>query len=237
MTKKIKMTTSWGIASLVLGIIGLLLFLAPYIGLFLSILAIVFYGVQKKYHSTGMALGGLVTGIIGVVINAILLIFVVGLFSFLALGTTDNIEANSEIKSPSLREGVSKGDFLWKIKDVSTTNKIGQDLFGTFLGVETTGIFIILDVEVTNVAKSSKFLSGSSIVLIDKKGRSFSPNTEASIYLETSGYGSALLFEEVSPGITKRGSLAYEVPLDFEIAEIKVLGSLEDSLNVISKFT
>lgn len=69
-----KNTHAYGIASFVLGIIGLLLILAPYIGIFCSILAIVFYGVQKKHEVTGLATAGLVTGIIGTVINAIMLL-------------------------------------------------------------------------------------------------------------------------------------------------------------------
>ena len=69
---------SWGIASMILGIIGILLMLAPYIGIFLSITAVVFYSKQKKVGKiTGIANTGLITGIIGIVLNAIMLIFVI----------------------------------------------------------------------------------------------------------------------------------------------------------------
>lgn len=68
---------AWGTASLVLGIVGLCLFLAPYLGIVLSILAVIFYGRQKRLELTGQATAGLVLGIIGIVVNAIMLIFVV----------------------------------------------------------------------------------------------------------------------------------------------------------------
>ena len=76
---------SFGIASLVLGILGILFFLAPYIGIFGSILAIIFSRVQQKKQKSGLATAGLVTGIIGLIFNIILIfliiIFLVLIFS------------------------------------------------------------------------------------------------------------------------------------------------------------
>ena len=82
MTKKNKSTHAWGIAGLILGILSLMLFMAPYIGIFLAIAAVVFYGIQKKHEPTSAATGGLVTGIIGIILNAIMLILVVGMLAF-----------------------------------------------------------------------------------------------------------------------------------------------------------
>ena len=70
-----ELTHSWGIASLCCGIAGLVLFLAPYFGIVLSILAVVFHSKQKKIEPTGVSMGGLVTGIIGIVINSLILVF------------------------------------------------------------------------------------------------------------------------------------------------------------------
>jgi len=81
MTKDQKKTHGWGIAGMILGILSLILFLAPYIGIFLAILAVVFYGVQKKHEPTGLATAGLVTGIIGIVLNSIMLLFFVGIMA------------------------------------------------------------------------------------------------------------------------------------------------------------
>lgn len=59
----------WGIASLVTGILNLLLFLMPYFGLPLAIFAMVAYGLQKPKN--GFATAGLVCGIIGTILNVI----------------------------------------------------------------------------------------------------------------------------------------------------------------------
>ena len=76
-------TTSnvFGITAMVCGILSTLLFLAPYFGLPLGAVAIVFYGIQvKKYQANGLATTGLVLGIIGSILSLgtglIMLIFV-----------------------------------------------------------------------------------------------------------------------------------------------------------------
>jgi len=77
MNEKKKITKGWGIASLVLGILGLLGMLLPYIAIVFSILAVVFFGIQKRYKPTGCGTAGLIIGIIGIVANCIILLFMI----------------------------------------------------------------------------------------------------------------------------------------------------------------
>lgn len=63
---------AWSIASMSCGILSLLSVFAPYFGLPLAITSIVFYTKQKE---SAMSKAGLVTGIIGIVINSIMLLF------------------------------------------------------------------------------------------------------------------------------------------------------------------
>ena len=71
-----KKSKAWGITSLSTGVIGLLLFLMPYFGLPLSIFAIVSHSKQKKIVESGMSTAGFVLGILGCIINGIMLFFV-----------------------------------------------------------------------------------------------------------------------------------------------------------------
>ena len=71
--KECKVSKAWSIGSLSCGIAGLVLFLAPYFGIVLSILAMIFYSQDKE---SGLAKGGLVTGIIGTVVNSMMLLFI-----------------------------------------------------------------------------------------------------------------------------------------------------------------
>jgi hypothetical protein len=82
MTKKKKKT--YGAVSLGLGILSLLLVFMPYLGLPLAILAVVFAGTssKKKEHSAN-ATGGKVCGIISIVINAIMMLFVLAILAMI----------------------------------------------------------------------------------------------------------------------------------------------------------
>jgi hypothetical protein len=62
---------NYGIASLVLGILGAIFILIPFIALIFSILAIVFGVKQKKIYPNGISSAGLVLGIIVSVLSGL----------------------------------------------------------------------------------------------------------------------------------------------------------------------
>jgi len=72
---------SWGVASLVLGIIGIIGVFMPYFALPISILAVVSASKQNKLKPTGNATAGNVLGIIGIIINSVMLLLILLLFS------------------------------------------------------------------------------------------------------------------------------------------------------------
>lgn len=77
---------SWGVASMVTGIISLCLFIMPYFSIPLGIFAIIGYAKQNKIKPNGMATAGLIMGIIGIVIGVI-----VGLIALIALATLSSL--------------------------------------------------------------------------------------------------------------------------------------------------
>lgn len=82
-----KQSNAKGIAALVCGILSLLLVFAPYFGLPLAVIALVLAGQQKRLDESGQATAGNILGIIGIVINSImLLIMLVGLLIFGSIG-------------------------------------------------------------------------------------------------------------------------------------------------------
>ena len=70
-------TKKWGIASLILAILSILFIILPYFGIILAILAVVFARIQKKHNSTKIATAGLIIGIMGIVLNILVLIAIV----------------------------------------------------------------------------------------------------------------------------------------------------------------
>ena len=70
-------TKSYGIASMITGALSMVSFIAPYFGLPLGILAVVFNYKQKGIQPNGYGMAGQIMGIIGIVINSIMIIIVV----------------------------------------------------------------------------------------------------------------------------------------------------------------
>jgi len=82
--KQKQVSKGWGIAALVTSILGLLLFLAPYVGIFLSIFAVIAAAQQDKIEKTKNAQAGRIMGIIGICINGIMLIFVIAFWGLIS---------------------------------------------------------------------------------------------------------------------------------------------------------
>jgi len=132
--------------------------------------------------------------------------------------------SNPTPKTYGLGDSFVAGDFTWKIINVSTATEIGQYYGETFMGEKANGVFVILDVEVENTGKSAQYLSDSLIKLVDDQDREFSASTVAAIYLKPEG--SALMFEQINPGIIKKGKIVYDVPTGLKVANVKISSSL-----------
>lgn len=102
------------------------LFLAPYIGIVLSITAVVFYAVQKKHEATGMATGGLVTGIIGIILNGIMLIFVIGALAFIGAVDEMTSETSGEVTDTRTNIDNPKDSEVTAEQDNLDNPKIGE---------------------------------------------------------------------------------------------------------------
>jgi hypothetical protein len=73
-------SNGFGVASLVLGILSIILFWVPFLNIVLGILGIVFSIKQKRISSNGLATAGLVTSIIGLVFST--LVFIIWLLAY-----------------------------------------------------------------------------------------------------------------------------------------------------------
>jgi len=129
MKKEKKSTQAWGIASLILSILSLFLWFAPYIGIFLAIAAVVFYGIQKKYKPTGVATAGLVIGIIGIIVNGIILLILVGFLALFGLGSS--IDGGETISDHPSIETTLEGslDNETSVEDIEAKEQAGSSIY------------------------------------------------------------------------------------------------------------
>lgn len=129
----------------------------------------------------------------------------------------------------SLGEPVQAGDFQWTIKSVTKESEIGERFGDTLVGETADGVFLIFDVEVKNTANSAKYLQDDFLKLVDNQGRAFSAST-ASLYLGDESF----LFDEINPGITKKGKVVFDVPEDIQVVDIRISPSMfSNSFSVV----
>jgi hypothetical protein len=135
-----------------------------------------------------------------------------------------NIKATQEeVQTYSVGDSIQAGDFKWKITKFTTAKSIGTN---PYLITEASGIYLILDVEVENTGNSAEYLMDSYLKLVDDQNREFSPDSSAAIYLDSN---QALLFEQVNPGIVKKGKIVFDVPENLNVANVRISSNLFSS--------
>lgn len=143
---------------------------------------------------------------------------------------TPNPSTNEEVNQDSVSsepefyyagDRVEVGNFAYTINSYYTTDRIGQDIAGTFMGEKADGVFLVLDVTIENIARESKTLWSSYIKVIDDQERTFEHDSTAEIYLDES-----FSFEQIQPGLPKTGKVVFDVPEDLN----GVLGISSDSI-------
>jgi len=179
--------------------------------------------------------------------------FLLAIVIFVAMGfsiasTNDNNQQLEETNVPVANEEVNQepaptgpevyyagdrvevGNFAYTINSYYTTDKIGQDIAGTFMGEKADGIFLVLDVTIENIAKESKTMWGSYIKVIDDQERTFEPDTTAEIYLDES-----FSFEQMQPRLPKTGKVVFDVPEDLKgMLEISSDSMWSDEVKYVS---
>ncbi|MFT3888957.1 MAG: DUF4352 domain-containing protein [Arachnia sp.] len=127
-------------------------------------------------------------------------------------------ETPPEPKKAGLGDTVTSGDWTFTVtKVLKPTKTIGED----YLKTEARGEFIVMQVALTNEGDSAEYLTASQIKLVSA-GKTYETSSEAAIYLK----GAVSLLDQVNPGLTVEGKIAFEVPEGTEPEEIQFSGGL-----------
>ena len=110
---------------------------------------------------------------------------------------------------------VRDGNFEFTVTKVqSGVASVGSDL----LSEKAQGQFVLVHVTVTNIGAQAQLLTDSAQTVFDAKGRKFSADTAAAIYLEDND----VFLNEVNPGNTVKGTLVFDMPKDAKPASIEL---------------
>lgn len=144
--------------------------------------------------------------------------------------TTDGARAQGNAggkkDSPAKKEAaahvgdqVRSGDMVFTITKVRTGVKsVGDE----YLGEKAQGHFVLVDVKVKNVGDEAVTLWGFDHKLIDGKGREYSPNETAGIYVSEAN----ALVEEINPGNAAKGTIVFDMPKGAKPVEAQLSGGM-----------
>lgn len=119
----------------------------------------------------------------------------------------------------SIPYGIPVGDTGWNITNVQKASTL-PSIFGD--AIQANGVFITIDVTVTNYASTEQYLEGDSIIqlkLYDAQGREYT-QSDKRVNLE----GEPLLYEQLSPGVTVTRTAVFDVAPDASGFVLRVHG-------------
>lgn len=233
----------FGVSALVLGIIGVIFALIPVIGIFVSwplaLLALVFGGIGMLFAFRGRASKGISVAGTALGVTAFIVSIVTTASLVSESDTTASTEAGpaaSDSSSPStsnpstekkkekkktaeIGDTVKSGKFQFTVTDVKNgVHHVGPSDFGK----DADGQFIVVSIKVKNIGDSAETFMGEDEKLIDKSGKEYSTDTEAGIYIK----GNDTFLDDINPGNTAKGKLAYDVPKKVHPQTIRFSGSI-----------
>ncbi len=130
--------------------------------------------------------------------------------------------------SATIGTAVTSGDFEVTITRV----RPGVKSVGTeFLSEKAQGRYVLVDLKATNSGDEAHYLLGSDITLLDARGREFSVDEMASIYVSDNNP----LLEEINPGNTSKGTLVFDLPKGVKATQAQIsAGGLFDGPTVVN---
>jgi len=103
---------------------------------------------------------------------------------------------------------VRDGKFQFTITSVSHAKSVGDTADG--FGDTAQGRYTILHVTVTNISSQPQTLFDSNQYVFDASGRKYDVSTSAD--MDINGASDSVLFNDINPGNTVRGELAFDMP-------------------------
>ena len=119
---------------------------------------------------------------------------------------------------------VRDGKFEFVVTRLSHAKSVGDTSMG--LGDTAQGRYTILHIRVTNIGSESQTLDDSSQYVYDAAGRKFSADSSADIDLGGASGQNSTWFEDINPGNTVQGRIAFDLPA----SDKAVKAELHDSI-------
>jgi hypothetical protein len=117
-------------------------------------------------------------------------------------------------KQAGFGDKVRDGKFEFRVSGMDCGKKlIGSQDFGA----KAQGQFCLVSLSVENIGDEAQMLSDGDQYLFDTKGRRYSADTAAAIYLRSNTF-----LEQINPGNTVKGQLVFDVPKSFSAKSLEL---------------
>ena len=121
-------------------------------------------------------------------------------------------EAPSEAK---VGQKVRDGQFEFTVTKVkSGVKSVGDE----YVNQKAQGQYVLVSITVSNIGDKAQLLADSSQKARDAKGREFSTDTAAAIYMKDN----EVFLNEINPGYSVKGTLVFDMPKGTEPASIEL---------------
>lgn len=134
-------------------------------------------------------------------------------------GSTAAEQPSAAAPRPGIGAPARDGKFEFVVRGVrdgGTT--IGPD----FMAERAQGRFVLVDLTVRNIGNRAQSLDVSSQKVLSTQGTQFSPNTTATISVDDA----AVFYEQINPGNALQLTIAYDLPVGVDPAEIELHDSI-----------
>lgn len=124
--------------------------------------------------------------------------------------------SSADAVQAGLNDPVRDGKFEFVVKKIDCgETEIGDQ----YLSTKAQGQFCMVSMSIENIGDEPQSLFGDNQKLFDAKGREYSADTEAAIYL---GESSQTLWEEINPGNRVEGVVVFDVPKNLKPAKLEL---------------
>jgi hypothetical protein len=127
-----------------------------------------------------------------------------------ASGSSPKASPATAPQAAGVGTAVRDGKFQFTVTSVSQAKSAGDTTDG--LGDTAQGEYTILHVTVTNIGSEAQTLDDSSQYVYDATGRKYDASTEADIDLNSSNGTDSVFLNNINPGNSVKGELAFDMP-------------------------
>lgn len=129
----------------------------------------------------------------------------------IAEATSEEQHPLQEVEKSSVGKPVEVGNFRYVVDKFYFRKSLGNEFYSEV----ADGIYLVVNLSITNISAETRTLDGSLFSVTDNNGVKYEYSVNGSTAFEMDG-GKTLFLKECHPNITTRGSLIFEVPQQAE---------------------